>query len=213
MVRAALLSALLIGGRHTSNRELTTLAKGTDMRPFEPFLLAGLLLAAAGCGDDPASSSPPAVAAVTATPARLELVVGDTARISAAPRTVTGAVIADAALSWESEAIGVASVAGGGHSGLITAHAPGSTRITASSAGKSAVVSVTVSPPPPAVATIAITPAGGRVQAGRQVVLTAGSTPPAHALLGGSRRPGSRHPPLRTPGRAAAGAAATGARG
>lgn len=98
--------------------------------------LALLALAATGCGD--AGPVGPGVQVTIDGPVAVQLIVGDTTRLTA---TVSEP---SAALAWSSSHANVASVQGGRVVGL----RPGTARVTASAGGASDTVSVTVTPRP-----------------------------------------------------------------
>lgn len=85
------------------------------------------------------------VASVEVTPPTSNIVVGQTSRLSARLRDASGATITGRALVWTSNSSNVASVSS---DGLVTASAPGTATITASSEGRSgsATVNVTARP-------------------------------------------------------------------
>ncbi len=95
---------------------------------------AGLVAAASACGGDgPTPPSGPASLNVTPTDLRFTR-IGDTARVTAAPKDASGnPVTAD--ISWSSSNAAVASVADQGNSALVTATGFGTATITASAGG------------------------------------------------------------------------------
>ncbi len=109
------------------------------------------------------------VATVTVSPATETIVVGQTAPLVARVADSTGAVLNGRTVTWASDRTSVATVIAA--TGVVTAVAPGTARITASSGGRSgsAVVTVPVIP----VASIAITPASATLLPGETLRLTA----------------------------------------
>lgn len=123
-------------------------------------LPALLLLFAVACGGDndptnprPSGDTPVATVSVEAG-APTTLTVPETRQLTAILRGADGTVLHDRALIWSSSDEAVATVDG---SGLVTAVAPGSVTITATSEGKSGAVTLTVlSAPPPEVASVTV---------------------------------------------------------
>ncbi len=130
--------------------------RGSLARCGLPLALIGLLLV--GCGgdaSDPAGPStppppppppPPAapqVASVQVDPSTLALRVGASEVLQAVVRDASGNPLAGRTVTWSTSAAEVASVDGGGR---VTAVAPGSATVTATSEGRTATVPVTVAP-------------------------------------------------------------------
>lgn len=86
---------------------------------------------------------PEAVARVVIGNAPGALNVGQTARLTAEPRSAHDAPLTDRPVSWSSSNAGVASV---GPDGVVTAHGTGSATITATSEGGSGTTRITVAP-------------------------------------------------------------------
>lgn len=133
---------------------------------------------------------PVPVATVSVSPAPVSLVAFTTQQLSATTRDAAGNILADRVVTWSSSNSGVATVSS---AGLVTAVAPGTATITASSEGRSGTSVVTVTPPP--VASVTVTPsavtiavnsfqqltatlrdAAGNVLTGRSVEWSSGST-------------------------------------
>jgi uncharacterized protein YjdB len=131
------------------------------------------------------------VAQVTVSPASPVIVVGSARQLTAALRDANGFAVADRAVTWSTNASGVASVSS---SGLVTAVGAGTAIIAATSEGQSGTASITVSAPvtaPVATVTIAGTAslfpgqtsqltatlrdAAGAVLTGRAVTWTSGT--------------------------------------
>jgi uncharacterized protein YjdB len=94
------------------------------------------------------------VASVSVAPATAALRVGAKVQLSATTKDSAGNILTGRAVTWSSNATGVATVS---TSGMVTAVAPGSASITATSEGKSGTATVTVALAP--VASVAVTPA------------------------------------------------------
>ncbi len=115
---------------------------------------------------------PPApVASVTVTPPTAEVQVGGTVQLTATPRDAAGNPLTGRTVTWESTAPAVATVDA---SGLVTAVAPGTTTIRATSEGRTGTSTITVTAPPPApVASVSVTPPTGELDPGGTLQLTA----------------------------------------
>lgn len=113
----------------------------------------------------------PPVASVSLTLPSPTLLTGQTQQAVATPRDATGAALMDRTVTWQSANTAVASV---NASGTISAVAPGTDVITASSEGVSAQGTLTVMPVPPVpVATVSVSPVSPTLQVGGTVQLTA----------------------------------------
>lgn len=89
--------------------------------------------------------SPPPVATVAITPAAPSMVEGDTLRLRTTLTVAGGAVVTGRVVTWTSGTPAVATIS---NAGLITALAAGTSTITATSEGKTATVSLTVTQSP-----------------------------------------------------------------
>ncbi len=127
--------------------------------PLSVLLVSGSL----GCGGSTSSPNPPppppppppaAVATVTLSRDTASLVPQQTVTLTATPRDAAGNALSGRSVSWQSSAAGVATVS---TDGLVSAVAPGSADITATSEGRSASARITV------VEGALIGPAGGTV--------------------------------------------------
>jgi trimeric autotransporter adhesin len=98
------------------------------------------------------------VANVTVDPTTVSLTTGGTQQITATARDAQGNALADRAVTWESQNTNIATVSS---TGLITAVAPGTTTVTATSEGKVGTVTVTVTAP--AVGSINVSPGSATV--------------------------------------------------
>jgi hypothetical protein len=105
-------------------------------RPFLSVLITVLL---AACGGD--STSAPTTTSIEVSPASASLVSGATQALTATARDSKGNAISGAAIVWTSSSNAVATVSA---SGLVTAVAPGTATISASSGGKTATATLTV---------------------------------------------------------------------
>lgn len=96
-------------------------------------------------GDTPATGPAPstAVASVVMRYSSVELSVGDTITIGAAPRTVAGQPTAARSMLWSSSAPDIATVT---QNALVTAVTPGTASIIANADGHSGATMVTVKP-------------------------------------------------------------------
>lgn len=106
---------------------------------FALALVSGLALAA--CGDDAVEPSP--VADVRLEPLETQLVVGDTARLTATVRATSGQLLREADLSWSSDDTLVATVT---QEGLVRALSTGSALIEAEAGGARGSASIEVLP-------------------------------------------------------------------
>ncbi len=106
-----------------------------------------LLASTAACGTDAVSTGvnpPPAissqVASVVVAPNTYLLTVGDTVRLVAATRDVSGSPLPGRVVAWSSESPAIATVSA---SGLVTAVAAGTVRISALSEGTTGTATIT----------------------------------------------------------------------
>ena len=112
--------------------------------------------------------NPTPVATVRLTPSSQDLLVGQTVQIGAETLDAHGNVLTGRPITFTTSNPAVATVS---NAGLVTALAAGSTIITATSEGKSAPSSITVSTIP--VASVAVTPAGSQIVVGQTTQLNA----------------------------------------
>src|SRR5437773_741028 len=112
------------------------------------------------------SSTP--VASVAVSPASATLIVGATQQLTATPLDANGNPLSGRTISWTTSALGVATVDA---NGLVTAVAPGSATITATSEGKSGTSAITVNAVP--VASVAVGAGSATVVVGAPQQLTA----------------------------------------
>jgi uncharacterized protein YjdB len=133
------------------------------------------------CGGD--STAPPptvAVASVALTPPSNTLIVAQTVQLSAATKDAGGNVLTGRSISWSSSSTAVATVSS---AGLVTAVAPGSATIFATSESKSGSATITVTAIP--VNAVTVTPPTSTLVVGGTVQLTAATTDAGgHPLTG-----------------------------
>jgi len=136
--------------------------------------VSGLAVSLLGCSSSSTSvevfpKTP--VASVSLTLPSPTLLTGQTQRAVATPRDASGAALSDRTVTWQSASPLVASI---DPSGMISAIAPGTDVITASSEGVSAQGTLTVMPVPAVpVASVSVSPASQSLQVGATVQLTA----------------------------------------
>jgi uncharacterized protein YjdB len=118
------------------------------------------------------TAAPPApVASVSVSPPTAEVQVGGTVQLTATPRDAAGNPLTGRQVTWESTAPGIATV---DENGRVTAVAPGTATIRATSEGRTGTSTITVTAPPPApVASVAVSPATGELDVGGTLQLTA----------------------------------------
>ena len=108
------------------------------------------------------------VASVTVSPASATVAAGATAQLTATTLDAFGNVVTGRIITWSSGANGVATVSA---SGLVTAVAPGTASIVATSEGMSDTAAITVTTVP--VASLTLAPAAATITAGATVQLSA----------------------------------------
>ena len=111
---------------------------------------------------------PARVASVTVTASTQSVSVGDRVQLRVVAEDAQGTPISDRPVTWRTDDSGIAIVSS---SGLVTAMAEGTTQITATGAGLSAVTRLTVTPV--AVASVRISPDQRTIRPGETVQLTA----------------------------------------
>jgi hypothetical protein len=131
--------------------------------------LALTVFAATACGDDssPTQVDDPRVESVTVT-GTSTLIVGETAQMVVTILDQFGDPLTGSTMTWTSSSQSTASVSA---TGLVTALAPGSTTITASSGGVNGQLALTVLDVP--VASITLDPESAEIMQGETVQLTA----------------------------------------
>ncbi len=129
-----------------------------------PLLLSAVgLCASVGCA---APGESPVVGSVTATPASVAMLVGDDSVVRARIMDADGVELTDRTAYWATANALVATVS---QEGIVTAVAPGTTRLAASAGGKSAMVDVRVTAPP--LAFVQVTPSASGVGVGSTLSL------------------------------------------
>jgi len=108
------------------------------------------------------------VASVSVTPPAPSIPVGGNVQLTATPKDASGNPLSGRTITWQSGALGIATVDG---SGLVHGVAAGSATVTATSEGKSGSATVSVTPPP--VASVTVTPSSPTIPANGTVQLTA----------------------------------------
>jgi len=158
------------------------------VRRWSGFLAALAVLSAAGCKEVSVTAEP--VASLEVDPTQVTLVVGQSSDVRAILKGTSGREVRRD-VSWNTSSASVATVTG---EGRITAQGPGTARITASSVGRSADVTVTVNARP--VTTVEVNPPVTSLAAGDSLLFTAvakasdGSTVPGKTAVWNSSDPG-----------------------
>ena len=135
-------------------------------RRLVPALLLGVALTACSGGAD-STSGPTRVATVDVTPATVNIGVGATQQLAAAPRNSSGGLVAGKTTTWSTSSLAVATVDA---TGLVRGIGAGSATVTATVDGKSGSAAVTVTNLP--VATITLLPASLALVVGGTATLT-----------------------------------------
>ncbi|HUQ80387.1 MAG TPA: Ig-like domain-containing protein [Gemmatimonadaceae bacterium] len=120
------------------------------------------------------------VATVTVAPTTLPLQAGQTGTLTATARDAANNVLAGRAITWSSSNTNVATVA---PNGTVTAVAPGSATISATSEGKTGTAAVTVTAVP--VASVTVAPSTLPLQVGQSGTLTASTLDASNNALAG----------------------------
>ena len=100
-----------------------------------------LCLATLGCGGGGGPTGPPPIASISVALAQSSIVAGTTTTATATPTDAGGNILTGRAISWSSDNSVVATVSA---TGVVTAAGAGTTRITATSEGRSGSATVTV---------------------------------------------------------------------
>ena len=111
---------------------------------------------------------PVPVATVRVSPTSRDLIVGESAQLTAVALDTRGAVLANRPVAWTTSRPNVAAVSA---TGVITALAAGSAVITATIEGKTGVAAITVSPAP--VATVVVSPSSATLVVGETAAFEA----------------------------------------
>ncbi|MBL0171713.1 MAG: Ig-like domain-containing protein [Gemmatimonadaceae bacterium] len=125
--------------------------------------------------------TPRSVAQVTLNPSSLSLVAGASAQLTPLAVDNTGTPVVGAVVTYGSSATAIATVT---QSGFVTAVAPGTAQITATSQGVNGVATVTVSARP--VTQVTLTPSSLAIAAGTTAQLTAQARDNTGALVSGA---------------------------
>ncbi len=141
------------------------------------------MLFAAACGgggsDAPTQPTPPAVASLDVAPGTATIEVGQTTTLSATPRGADGAALSGRTVSWTSSDPAIAQAA----NGVVTAVAPGTATISATSEGRSGTAAITVVPVP--VARVVLSADVASLAVGASTILSAQTQSAAGAPLAG----------------------------
>lgn len=133
-----------------------------------------IVLERAPADDPPPPATRGAVARIEVAPPSATLRAGETLRLQATPRDEQGRPLAGRAVAWSTSDDRIARVSA---DGTVSAVAPGSVRITASTEGRSQAATLTIAPPPtPAPGTpssVEVTPRSGTLRSGESVRLQA----------------------------------------
>lgn len=146
------------GSRSSGFRSAGFRSTGFRSAGFRSAVLFSLLTAA--CTSDPTTTSIP-VATIALTPETANVSAGATVSLTATLKDAAGQTVAGQPISWSSNNTTVATVS---RSGVVTTLAPGTARIAASSFGRSATATITVTAKP--VAAVVLTPASVSMQIG-----------------------------------------------
>lgn len=130
------------------------------------FLLAASTLVALSCGES-ATSGDPAVARIEASPAALELTIGESRGVTARALDAGGSQLSRR-LFWSVADPSVATVTQGG---IVTSVAPGTTQLAVSAGGQSTIVPVTIAGRDPSL--VQVTPTTATITVGGTTALTA----------------------------------------
>lgn len=151
------------------------------LSPTIPSLLFATLTASCGGGDSTGPApGPTPVATVSVSPSSGMLFVGTTQQFTAAAKDAQGSPLTGRAMAWSTSDATVATVSG---SGLVSAVAPGTALVRATSEGVTGQASVTVAPVP--VASVDVSPATPAIEVGATVQLTATTKDTHGATLSG----------------------------
>ncbi|MDE3258186.1 MAG: Ig-like domain-containing protein [Gemmatimonadota bacterium] len=127
---------------------------GNDVIDFRDFLLFAKVF---GTTCEP----PPVVASVTVSPSSASIEEGETQQFSATAYDADDAEISGKTFAWSSSNVSVATI---DSSGLATAVDAGSTTITATVDGKSGAATLSVTEPPPVVASVTVSPSSASIE-------------------------------------------------
>ena len=143
----------------TSNAAVATVGAGTGVVTAVGAGTATITATSEGKSASATVTVPAPVASVLVTPATASIVAGQTTTLTAQPRDSAGAALSRP-VAWTSSNQAVATVS---TSGVVTAVAPGTATITATSEGKSGTATVTV---PARVSRVVVSPADSSIAVG-----------------------------------------------
>ncbi|MBX6333178.1 MAG: Ig domain-containing protein [Gemmatimonadaceae bacterium] len=152
---------LLLAPRPLRARRATRRPRALTLVLFLPAAIA------AACSSDSISASS-VVASVNISPSADTVTIGATTTLTVTVEGADGKPLSGSQVFWNTEDPSIATVSS---DGVVTGVAPGSVRIAASAAGKSAVATVTVLPRP--VASVSVSPATASIALAGTVQLTA----------------------------------------
>jgi len=134
------------------------------------FLAVVAAIVMVACDSNPAEVLPLEVNRVEVGPTGRTILVGDTLRLNAYPKTADGTILGSVRVDWSAGASDVVSLSS---NGLVKGLKPGSVAITATAAGKTGSTTVTVVASPVAIDRIEISPASASMQIGQAQQLEA----------------------------------------
>jgi len=129
-------------------------------------LVSLLTVAFVACSGD--SSGPPAVATVNVPALAGNVIVGQTAQLTATAKDAKGNTLTNRKVAWTTSSQAIATVS---NAGVVTGVSPGGATITATIEGKTGTATVTIVAPP--VATVTVTATATTLQAGQTTQATA----------------------------------------
>ena len=127
---------------------------------------------------------PPVVASVTVSPSSASIEEGETQRFTATALESDGTVISGKTFAWTSSNSSVATI---NSSGLATGRNAGTTTIRATADGVSGTAALTVTEPPPVVASVTVTPASATIEEGETQRFTATALESDGTVISGKR--------------------------
>lgn len=139
----------------TASVSATGVVTGLSLGTATLLVRAGTVQAAAMVSVIAPAPAPPTVARVVVTPAGVSTTAGESVQLVASARTAGDLPIPDRPFTWTSSNAAVATVSS---AGLLRAVAAGTATVTVTTGTVSATVPVTVAPPAPVVAAVALTP-------------------------------------------------------
>lgn len=134
-----------------------------SLRTAFAILSAAILAGALAACDSTTDPGTPSAATIHLEPTNLSITVGESARLTARVEDEAGQPIQTDDIFWRSESDAVVTVS---DNGTVTGVGPGSTRIAASFAGRSALATIQVATPRAEVASVVVTPAAAALHLG-----------------------------------------------